>query len=393
MAKRISFTPKKTPDGTWRLNVPGKLTLTGKRERHFFRTRELALAAAAKLKNENAEFGTQARAIPPSLAEAAVTSANLLEPWDATLVEAVRFYVAHRERAAASSQVDTAVDLWMESCADLRGKTVLGYRQSAVRLKAAFGAAPLSGITAQELQAALAPEGTLSSVAIGRIRAGKTFWRWASRRGWCQAEVADRMEPPKRADSGEIEFLTVEEVRALLRAAMNHFPQAVGSYVLQLFAGIRAEEITRLDESNVTADGIEMTAETTKKGRRRHINPSPTLKAWLAAFPFAPCPNWARVDRAVRRLAGWEVEAVLLKNQPDPHRGRWPQNALRHSFASYAIAAGVPLESMLFEFGHVGTPALLRQHYAGRASKKTALEFFAIRPPGAQAIERLEVVA
>ena len=86
-----------------------------------------------------------------------------------------------------------------------------------------------------------------------------------------------------------------------------------------------------------------------------------------------------------------------MEELPKPTLGRWPQNALRHSHASYAVASGVPLESLLFEFGHAGNPTLLRQHYVGRASKKQALEFFAIRPEGetdeAVQLETVEAVA
>jgi hypothetical protein len=82
-----------------------------------------------------------------------------------------------------------------------------------------------------------------------------------------------------------------------------------------------------------------------------------------------------------------------MKPLPKPSRGRWPQNALRHSHASYAVASGVPLESLLFEFGHAGNHTLLRQHYVGRASKKQALEFFSIAPQGVKISRKLEVVA
>ena len=60
--------------------------------------------------------------------------------------------------------------------------------------------------------------------------------------------------------------------------------------------------------------------------------------------------------------------------------GPWRRQALRHSHASYAIAAGTPLESLLFEFGHVGGVEMLRKHYLGRASKAQAAAFFAIGP-------------
>src|SRR5690606_38212400 len=117
-----------------------------------------------------------------------------------------------------------------------------------------------------------------------------------------------------------------------------------------------------------------------------------TLRRWLEAHPFEPCPNWRRVDRAVRRLAGWAVEADLLENPPSPSRGAWPQNVLRHSHASYAIAGGAALAELLFSFGHSGSPAMLRQHYVGRASKRDAIGFFSIGPRG-ETITQVEVVA
>lgn len=197
---------------------------------------------------------------------------------------------------------------------------------------------------------------------------------------------------PKGATASEIEILTPDEATALLRTAEKNFPQSVASFALQLFAGIRAEEITRLEASHVNSDGIDLPASVTKKNRRRHITPSPTLAAWLEKYPFTPCTNWQEVSKAVRRLAGWAVESRLLDKPPLPTRGAWPQNALRHSHATYAIGAGVALETLLFEFGHSGTPALLRSNYVGRASKKQAVAFFAIGPKGKK-IQTIEAVA
>ena len=214
------------------------------------------------------------------------------------------------------------------------------------------------------------------------------------------------MELPKASkESAEIEILTPADAEALLRIAEEHFPQAVASFALQLFAGIRAEEIVRMEKGHVTADGIDLPASVTKKGRRRHITPSATLAAWLAKHPFKPCLNWRETSAACRRLAGWDVVSAILnervrvgtlKTLPEITRGRWPQNALRHSHASYAVASGVALETLLFEFGHTGNASVLRTHYVGRASKKQALEFFAIVPEGMEApaiIEAVEDVA
>jgi integrase len=394
MARHTKFIPVETPQG-WRLNAPAKFTETGKRERHFYRTQKEALAAAKNMKKSAAEFGHQSQAIRPSLAEDATAAAALLDPWGVSLLEAARIVAAIRTKETASCPLAAAADDWLVACEGLRAKTLQGYRHTANRLKAALGDRILATITAEDLQKAIAPAGTPPSSAAAHLRTAKALWRWCAGNGWCDAKTFDGVKLPKTsADSGEIEILAPAEAETLLRIAEKHFPQTVASFALQLFAGIRAEEITRMEAKHVTADGIELGASITKKGRRRHITPSATLDAWLAKHPFEPCPNWRETSAAVRRLAGWDVVSAIMNERvrvgtmeplAEPSLGRWPQNALRHSHASYAVASGVPLESLLFEFGHAGNPAMLRQHYVGRASKKQALEFFVIMPEGVEA--------
>lgn len=400
MSRPTRFNPVSTPHG-WRINVPAKFTESGRRERHFYRTQKLALAAAVAFKAKVAEHGTQAKAIPPSLAERATAAAELLKPYGVDLLEAARIVVAIRQREEASKPLDAAVDLWLLDCEGLRPKTQAGYRQTAKRLKDALGARLLASVTGEELQAALITPGTPPTAAAGHLRTGRAFWNWCAERGWCQSETFAAVKLPKTSkEAAEIEILAPEEAANLLATAAEHFPQAVASYALQLFAGIRAEEITRLESKHVSTEGIDLPAIVTKKGRRRHITPSATLRAWLAKHPFAPCPNWKRVDRACRYLAGWKlapdpdlVPKKLVRDKEKQEACReWPQNALRHSHASYAVSAGVPLESLLFEFGHAGSPNLLRQHYVGRASKAAALEYFAIMPEGMEAPANLQTV-
>lgn len=388
------------------MNIPAKFTETGKRERHFYRTQKEALAAAKTLRKSAAEFGHQSQAIRPGLAEDATAAAALLEPWGLSLLEAARIVSEIRTKEAASRPFSTAADEWLVACEGLRTKTLQGYKHTAKRLKAALGDSILAAITAEELQKAIAPAGTPASSAAGHLRTAKALWRWCAGNGWCEAKTFDGVKLPKTsADTGEIGILTPDEAAILLRTAEEHFPQAVASFALQMFAGIRAEEVTRMEAKHVTADGIELGASITKKGRRRHITPNATLAAWLKKHPFEPCPNWRETSAAVRRLAGWDVVSVILnervrvktmKTLKESTRGRWPQNALRHSHASYAIASGTALETLLFEFGHTGTANVLRVHYVGRASKKQALEFFAVMPEGAEApatIQPVESVA
>ncbi len=393
MARQPKFKYRNTPSG-WMVNCPASLSETGKRERHFFKTRDKAKDHAEGLREKVKMHGENATTIRPSLAEAAVQAEAILEPWGLSLVEAARIAAAIRKRETESRPLDEATAAWLVACEGLRPRTVDGYRQVARRLDNAFAGRLLATITAEQLQAVVAPPGAVGAAVMGRIRNARAFWRWAASKGWCQAEVFDGVEAPKGNTDAEIEVLTPAEAKALLLIAEKHYPQAVASYALQLFAGIRAEELVRLEAHHVTSSGIDMPASVTKKNRRRHISPNDTLTVWLKRYPFTPCANWDEVNKACRRLTGWAVESRLLADPPKPTKGPWPQNALRHSHASYAIAAGVPLETLLFEFGHAGTPALLRSNYVGRVTKKAAIEFFSIvpKPADGRETEKIETI-
>lgn len=124
------------------------------------------------------------------------------------------------------------------------------------------------------------------------------------------------MGNPRKPQRGEIHVLTPQEASALLQTAERHFPQAVCIYAVALFAGVRAEEIQRLDAVHFNDEGIEIPANLSQKGLRRHVPMNSTLRAWLDVYPFEPCMNWVEVDKAVRRLAGWDVAARILKAPP-----------------------------------------------------------------------------
>jgi hypothetical protein len=188
MAKPIRFTPKNSPSG-WRINIPAKVSSTGKRQQVFYRTNKLALAAAEELKKKVELFGVQTRAIGPTLAEQATAAAALLAPYGIDLIEAARIVAAMRERETASRPLAAAADEWLVDCEGLRQKTIQGYRQTVNRLKDALGERVLATLTADDLQAALVPPGTPPTSAAGHVARGKALWNWCAEKGWCIAAV------------------------------------------------------------------------------------------------------------------------------------------------------------------------------------------------------------
>jgi integrase len=379
MPRTPKFQFRKTASG-WMVNVPATLSESGKRERHFHKTRDEAKEHASSLREKYASHGAGAAAIRPALAEDAARAMEILEQWGLSLTQAAQRVDAEMKKKEASVSFEEAGKAWVESLDGLRDRSIKSYEVTLNRLTAALSGRVLSTIPAEEIAAAIQQNGVASATQSLHRRNARAFWFWCAKKGWCEKDVFDGVPSPRKSSDKEIEFLTPDEACELLLVAEQAYPKAVPMYALALFAGIRAEELRRLDERHVTLEGIDMPAVVTKKGRRRHITPNKTLQAWLQVYPFRPCPNWKQVDCAIRRLAGWDVAASMLECPPEPSRGRWPQNALRHSHATYAIAAGEPLEKLLFEFGHVGGIEVLRKHYVGRATKKQAEEFFSLRP-------------
>ena len=96
---------------------------------------------------------------------------------------------------------------------------------------------------------------------------------------------------------------------------------------------------------------------------------------------------------AVRRLAGFEVAARILKrHKPEgvktwppklpKNAPTWPQNGMRHTHASAAVRFGKSVDDLVFEFGHTGDLEMLRNHYIGAYRPKDAIEFWSIGPAG-----------
>jgi hypothetical protein len=67
----------------------------------------------------------------------------------------------------------------------------------------------------------------------------------------------------------------------------------------------------------------------------------------------------------------------------------WPHNALRHSFASYRLAATQDAPRVALELGHSGSPQLVFSHYREVVTPEDAERYWQIRP----ATEAINVVS
>jgi len=376
--------------GMWRVNVPAKYTLTGRRERHYYKTKKEALAEQKRLSDRKKVFGETASEISPSLAEQATKAAELLAPYGITLIEAAARIAAIERELVASVTIEKALDEFAAAKSELSKKQVEAIRHLSNHLREDFSERQLASITAAEIESHLKSRTSGKSSFNAKLRLLVTFWRWCSvpKRGWCNGDLFKHSERQKVVTE-EIGVLNAVEAGTLLLAAENHFPDMVPSIAIALFTGMRQAEIERLTPSDISTDGITVPSTSAKTKKRRFIQMTEPLAEWLKRYPVTAdlIPNnYERKDKAVRRAAGWRVWSDLYENRglgladAPEDAPQWPQNALRHTAASMHVSLGKPIETLVFEHGHSGGLQMLRQHYVGKLTKAEAIKIWALRP-------------
>jgi integrase len=112
---------------------------------------------------------------------------------------------------------------------------------------------------------------------------------------------------------------------------------------------VRDAELKRLDwgEVDLVRGHIEITAAKSKSAKRRIVPIQPNLAAWLR--PYSEAKGRVVPEGARGKLERVRKAAKLV---------RWPINGLRHSFASYRLAAIHDAPRVSAELGHTSQQML-----------------------------------
>ena len=136
------------------------------------------------------------------------------------------------------------------------------------------------------------------------------------------------------------------------------------------FAGLRRAELERLDWREVDWSGrlIEVTADKAKSARRRFVRIRPNLATWLKPYK--------KLQGSVTPI---DYRELLDTARTDAGIKKWPQNALRHSFASYHLAKFKDAAALALELGHTNSN-LVFQHYRQLVKPNKAKQYWSIAP-------------
>jgi len=279
--------------------------------------------------------------LTPSQREDAISALSLLEGTGLTLPQAVALAKKHLRSPAGSVTVKDAVDRLVaeKEAENLRERSVRDLRNRLDIFAQTFGEKSVGEITQTEVESWLrdlrgvsdkSAEGLSARSKKNYLITVRTFFNHAISKGYRTAEnPALKIVTPK-IDWVQPSILTAKEAEILLAAAKTEQGgRLLASVVLGLFAGIRSNEIMRLDWSAIDlAEGILTIGPTIAKKRRlRVLELAPNCVAWLKTIA-----NRAGRVAPGRYTVRW---AKFVKAAGFPDWGENRSNAMRHSFGSY----------------------------------------------------------
>jgi integrase len=195
-----------------------------------------------------------------------------------------------------------------------------------------------------------------------------TILRAALNHAWREGLVPSdaawrRVKPFKSVDAARLRYLSIDECRRLVNACGE--PDFRALVEAGLLSGARYSEIARLQVHDFNPDSGTLHVRRSKSGKERHI----ILAAEGGAFFRRRCVGRAGSDLMFTRRNG---EPWGRSNQGDSMREacarakiepRVSFHALRHTWASLAVMAGMPLMIVARNLGHRDT-SMAEKHYA-----------------------------
>ena len=298
------------------------------------------------------------------------------------LVEAARFYAEAKKATPAPKMV---ADVVAELIGNRRsnGKSELYLRDLRVRLEQRFAGAfrvPIASISTSDV------EKFLDDVK-GRPRTKKnyltiigTLLQFAKSRGYLPDSHPGISKVQFNAEStGEIQIFTTEEMSALLAAAK---PTLIPALAVCAFAGLRSEEVKRLEWSqvNIEEKHIVVSARNAKTRNRRIVPIPENLRLWL--LPYSKCAG---------RVFPFVNLAIQFGKLSMDSGIPWKKNALRHSYISYRVAKVQSAEKVALEAGN--SARVIRTNYLKMVTKAKANQWFSIKPAPSNNIIPLDLNA
>jgi integrase len=364
----------------------------GKRTRKYFSMREEAQTFIATEEIRRQNLGNRAAHIDGALAEDALRAADALKstpysvldagrivadahaklaPYSARISDAIAKYVFDAEQRRRSVTVSALVDEFIAN-RKAKGKSDVYLRDLRARLarfKTSMSERIVAEITTRDI------DRWIQSLNVGpqtqnNFRAVlSAAWTFAVRHGYAAVNIVQWVDK-SQVVRDHIATFSVEQLTKLLNAAPRNY---VPVLAIGAFAGLRPEEITKLrwEDIDFHERTIRVNASAAKTRRKRFAEVSDNLMEWLRPY----------VGR-VGRVAPPNLKKLRRDTMKDAGIDHWPQEGLRHSFASAHYAAYKNPAHTALLLGHRDQNMLLT-HYRDLMKPTDAKRYWTLVPKSA----------
>ncbi len=267
-------------------------------------------------------------------------------------------------------------------------KTQENKRHGLKKFMAEYGDVAISEVTVEAFEAYL--ENNFDMVKTRNTNAStvKTMFKWAADRKQGYLPVNQLKFVEHEVDQyKEPTTLSIEQVRNLFDAAIEHAPRVVPFLALEFFAGIRTEELEKINGADIDTKekSIFIRAGVAKgKGKGKEAETARLLEelpeavwSWLEA-----CGYDGNLDKTNHkdRIRKAYINAGI-KDEGNMNKGEF-HSVARHCFASYAYALYQDAGKVRKWTGHTGGDVIFKRHYAALKKKAQGESYFKILPTG-----------
>jgi integrase len=340
--------------------------------RKFFKTRVEAEATRLRQIALIERNGREAVGLPPRELSDFITAKKKLAEHGKTINDAAGFYLDHLERVRRCKTTvgELAAELLDAKRKDGRSEIYLNDLRNRLAVFCRdFGSQAVAAVSSREISNWLRGVNGSPKTRTNFRQNISVLFGYAADEGMIDVNPVLRVKKPKLVDKPP-EIFPVDELNALLDAASTAAPEVLPMLAIGAFAGLRESEIKRLEwaEVNLRRGYIEVTATKSKTAKRRIVRIQPNLAQWLA--PYIPVTGTVVPANARKKLDGVRKAAGLH---------RWSKNGLRHSFASYRLAATNDAAAVAAELGH-STSQMLYSTYRELVLPEEAERYWKIAP-------------
>jgi integrase/recombinase XerD len=361
---KIRYTKRNGGKEVWELDLG---LVDGKRRRLFFKTEKAAKLKSSEIKSDFEAAGrrwtnggtSQKAKLIHILGEIDERGLTLEHVWETYKSGKIAQHHSGKKLSVAIDEV-----LLVKTSSNLRPKYLSELRRYLKLFARGKESMDVGQLGVTEIEAWFAGRKESPSARIGNLGKLSALFNHCWRRGYIKENPCLRVEKP-HVEIGVPKVFSVEQCESLMKAAMITDKDLIPELALCLFAGVRPNEVARLnwDKIDLKRRLLTIDAAASKVRCRRLVSLQPTCVAWLKLGGQLPSTINHR-----RRMDDLKKAAQLEE---------WPQDVLRHTAANHLVAlCGARTAAEML--GHSET--MLFKHYRELVQPKETKRFWQILP-------------